>query len=58
MLAACRTLVRSLLDIFPRVASGSYIRRHATSSIFVMQLQRVRVSSADALNVVQCDLIR
>ena len=27
------------------------------SSVFVMQLQRVRVSSADALKVVQCTLI-
>ena len=48
-LAARRTLVRSLLNIFPRAASSSYIRRYAMSSVFVMQLQRVRVSSADAL---------
>ena len=53
-LTACRTLVRSLLDIiyFPRAASSSYIRRYAMSSIFVMQLQRVHVPSADVLKVV------
>ena len=49
-LAACHSFVQSLPDIFPRAASSIYIRRYATSSVFVMQLQRVHVSDVDALN--------